>query len=91
VESWKAGEPNQIAPVPSTSTSRLTRSSPIRAHHYVAMIYSEPDDVENTPGQLIEVLRLDPSDSWNGVVLGNLDASGKGDHSFNPFPIPEWK
>lgn len=43
------------------------------------MIYVETGDVDNATNHLIEVLRLDPSDSWNWVMLGNLHAGGKGD------------
>lgn len=50
-----------------------------RARRDLAMIYAETGDVDNATNHLIEVLRLDPSDSWNWVVLGNLYASGKGD------------
>jgi len=43
------------------------------------MIYAETGDVDNATNHLIEVLRLDPSDSWNWVVLGNFYAGGKND------------
>lgn len=50
-----------------------------RARRDMAMIYVETGDVDNATNHLIEVLRLDPSDSWNWVVLGNLYAGGKND------------
>ena len=50
-----------------------------RARRDLAMIYAETGDVDNATNHLIEVLRLDPSDAWNWVVLGNLYAGGKGD------------
>jgi Tfp pilus assembly protein PilF len=50
-----------------------------RARRDLAMIYAETGDVDNATNHLIEVLRLDPSDAWNWIVLGNLYASGKGD------------
>jgi tetratricopeptide (TPR) repeat protein len=50
-----------------------------RARRDLAMIYAETGDVDNATNHLIEVLRLDPSDSWNWVVLGNLYAGGKND------------
>jgi len=50
-----------------------------RARRDLAMVYAETGDADNATNHLIEVLRLDPSDSWNWVVLGNLYAGGKGD------------
>lgn len=50
-----------------------------RARRDLAMVYAETGDIDNATNHLIEVLRLDPSDAWNWVVLGNLYASNKGD------------
>ncbi len=42
------------------------------ARRDLAMAYVEIDDVENATNHLIEVLRLNPGDAWNWVVLANL-------------------
>ena len=49
------------------------------ARRDLAMVYAEIGDVENATNHLVEVLRLDPGDAWNWVVLGNLYFSQKGD------------
>src|SRR6266496_5303705 len=49
------------------------------ARRDLAMAYMELGDVDNATNHLIEVLRLDPKDPWNWVVLGNLYIREKGD------------
>src|SRR6266516_7642764 len=49
------------------------------ARRDLAMAYMELGDVDNATNHLIEVLRLDPKDSWSLVVLGNLYIREKGD------------
>src|SRR5436189_646901 len=49
------------------------------ARRDLAMAYMEIGDVENATNHLIEVLRLDPKDAWNWVVLGNLYIREKAD------------
>jgi tetratricopeptide (TPR) repeat protein len=50
-----------------------------RARRDLAMAYVEIGDVENATNHLIEVLRLNPSDAWNWVVLANLYIQKKND------------
>lgn len=45
----------------------------------LAMAYMEVGDVDNATNHLIEVLRLDPTDAWSWVVLGNLYLGPKND------------
>lgn len=49
------------------------------ARRDLAMAYMEIGDIENATNHLIEVLRVDPNDAWNWVVLGNLYIREKGD------------
>lgn len=50
-----------------------------RARRDLAMAYVEVGDVENATNHLIEVLRLNPNDAWNWVVLANLYIQHKND------------
>ena len=50
-----------------------------RARRDLAMAYVELGDVENATNHLIEILRLDPEDASNWVVLGNLYLGPKND------------
>jgi tetratricopeptide (TPR) repeat protein len=49
------------------------------ARRDLAMAYVEIGDVENATNHLIEVLRLNPGDAWNWVVLANLYIQKKND------------
>lgn len=49
------------------------------ARRDLAMACVELGDVENATNHLIEVLRLDPTDAWSWVVLGNLYLGPKND------------
>ncbi len=49
------------------------------ARRDLAMSYVELGDAENATDHLIEVLRLDPADTWSWVVLGNLYLGPKND------------
>ncbi len=49
------------------------------ARRDLAMAYVEIGDVENATNHLIEVLRLNPGDAWNWVVLANLYFQKKND------------
>jgi tetratricopeptide (TPR) repeat protein len=52
-----------------------------RARRDLAMAAMETGDIEGAKNHLIEVLRLNPTDSWGWVVLGNLYAK-------NPEELP---
>lgn len=49
------------------------------ARRDLAMTYMEMGDIDNATNHLIEVLRLDPTDAWSWVVLGNLYLGPKKD------------
>jgi len=49
------------------------------ARRDLAMSYMEMGAVDNAANHLIEVLRLDPTDAWSWVVLGNLYLGPKDD------------
>jgi Tfp pilus assembly protein PilF len=49
------------------------------ARRDLAMACMEMGDAESATNHLIEVLRLDPSDAWSWVVLGNLYLGPKND------------
>ena len=49
------------------------------ARRDLAMACMEMGDAESATNHLIEVLRLDPSDAWSWVVLGNLYLGAKND------------
>ena len=49
------------------------------ARRDLAMAYVELGDVDNATNHLIEVLRLNPRDAWNWVVLANLYIREKSD------------
>ena len=49
------------------------------ARRDLAMTYMELGDVDNATNHLIDVLRLDPTDAWSWVVLGNLYLGPKND------------
>ena len=49
------------------------------ARRDLAMAYVEVGDIDNATNHLIEVLRLNPGDAWNWVVLANLYIQKKDD------------
>ena len=49
------------------------------ARRDLAMAYVETGDVDNATNHLIEVLRLNPRDTWSWVVLANLYIRAKSD------------
>ena len=59
-----------------SAITHLRKALEIVPHHTIArrnlaMAYLELGDVEETRNQLIDVLRLDPKDTWGYVLMGN--------------------
>ncbi len=75
----RAAEGDYAKAIESLNRALKLQPSLHSARRDLAMAYVELGDIENATHHLIEVLRLDPTDAWHWVVLGNLYVGPKND------------